>query len=173
MIQWRVCDVKDVSPDGPIEADIVKYPESASLEEFYQTPPERILVSVAVCIKGSACPLGAGPDCDVDCGGCEIAAVKRTCAERGVAFRIDSDSDALFAFLDREAGRFDWGIGVACPYEISKLTPVFWEKYRIRQLVFPFSSLFCAAHPDWNKNSGNGKRDPIKIGRILDLLGDM
>ena len=143
-----------------------------TLDDFCATTPGRILVSVAYCMKGSSCPHRQSDECDSGCAGCELAQLKQVCLNKTITFRIETSNDKLMEFLDREAFRFDWIVGVACPFEIIRLSPPLWEKHRLRQLIFPLVNAFCPARAD-QAPAGNQdieSKVSTQISRILELL---
>ena len=80
-----------------------------------------------------------------------MSALQRLCADKGLAFRIETSNDRLIDALDREARDFDWIVGLACPYEIQRLSPRLWEQYGLRQLILPLGGMACASHANFNQ----------------------
>jgi hypothetical protein len=173
--QWCFSGVEDVTPAKPVIADIVTYPGFVTLEDFYHTKPARMLVSVAYCMKDLSCPHLDSNECDIGCAGCDLSQLKQACAAKSITFRIEVSNDDLMGFMDRESGRFDWVVGVACPFEIKRLAPLFWEKYRIRQLIFPLAGVSCASRAGdaQDGNRGPGGRGLRNMDRILELLNSL
>ena len=132
----------------PPGAGVRLHPASATLEQLRQTDPLRVLLSVAYCCKSLQCEERFADYCAPDCSRCDLSPVKKACAIHGIEFRIETTNDDLMEFLAVAAGRFDWIVGVACPCEIDKLAPLFWERFQLRQLIFPLGGDYCRTLDD-------------------------
>lgn len=132
----------------PLGAGARLYPVSATLDDLLQADPQRVLLSVAYCCKSLQCERRFEDYCDPDCRRCDLSLVKRACDDHGIAFRIETSNDDLMEFLAASAGHFDWIVGVACPCEIGKLAPLFWERFHLRQLIFPLDGDYCRSLDD-------------------------
>jgi len=143
--------IADFEHNGSARAEVIIHPESLGLDDFLRADTARMIVSVAHCLKSPACESGSSDRCDVGCERCEVSAIVRLCARKSIAFRIETTNDRLLDFLEEQAERYDWIIGVACPHEIKSLAPLFWRKFHLRQLILPLPALSCPNRADTNQ----------------------
>lgn len=172
MKQWRILHGADIDPAKPINADIVLYPDNVTLDDFYSADKKRMLLSIAYCLKSLSCDHRFTNYCDVNCAVCNLSQVKRLCEEKSIEMRIETTNENLLDFLKKESARFDWIIGVACPYEIVKLAAFFWEEFKLRQIIFPLQGDFCVSAEDKEqkeKKEGGIKAD-LKFEALLEVL---
>ena len=137
-----------MAQNGSLAAGVTLHPASATLDDLLRTAPRRVLLSVAYCCKSLQCEHRFTGECDLGCERCALSQVKQACVDRGIAFRIETTNDDLMAFLAESAAHFDWLVGVACPCEIDKLAPLLWERFHLRQIIFPLDGDYCRTLDD-------------------------
>ena len=172
MKKMRILNGTKIDPAKPIDADLVLYPEDLTLEDFFKADTRRMLLSIAYCLKSLSCDHRFTNYCDVNCSACDLSQVKRLCETKSIEFRIETTNENLLEFLKKESERFDWIIGVACPYEIVKLAAFFWEEFKLRQIIFPLRGDFCVSAEDKElkeKQEGGIKAD-LKFEALLEVL---
>jgi len=155
--------ITDFETHGPARAEVIIHPETLGLDDFLRSDAARMIVSVAHCLKSPACESRKRI---VATSAASVVRCPRSgdCARgKSIAFRIETTNDRLLGFLEKQAERYDWIIGVACPFEIKNLAPCSARKFHLRQLIVR-SGLTCPKRGDTNQRA-NGRLDsgPTRI----------
>ena len=89
--QTDVHTIEDIT-----EKDMVVYPESDALSVLYSTPPDRVIVSAAYCLKDLNCTAGRFTYlCEPNCKKCAMSQIRDRCHQIGFTFRIDISGKEL------------------------------------------------------------------------------